>query len=153
MRRLIALVLAAFALIAPPVAFAAPIPYFNGPYDTVQNALNTVIASINTASPATAYTATCTGTTTSTCQGLRLQVSITGLSTAATAVSAAMVVTDASVSASSQIFCQPTLYAGTGVPNDVNIVPGAGSFSYQVQNNAAAAALNATVVSNCFVNN
>lgn len=96
--------------------------------------------------------ATCSGTTTATCQGQRFVVSITGLSTAASTLSAAMVVTDASVvSSSSIVMCQPQGYAGTGVPVAVNVTPGTGSLSVKIQNVSTGAALNATVAVACFV--
>lgn len=152
MKRLLAL-LSAFVLMFAVPAFAAPLPYINTPMDTINAGLNAVIQEINGAVPSTTYTVTCTGTTTSTCQGIRLNVSVTGLTTAAGVTAAAMTVTDASVTAASQIFCQPNLYAGAGNPVDVNIVPAAGSFAFQVQNTHASAALNATVVNVCFVYN
>lgn len=152
MKRFPALAIAALFALASP-AFAAPLAYINTPMDTINQGLNTVIQEINQGLPSTAYTVACTGTTTSTCQGTRLAVSVTGLTTAAGVTAAAMTVTDASVVAASQIFCQPNAYAGTGNPIDVNIVPAAGSFTFQVQNTHATAALNATVVNVCFVYN
>ncbi len=134
-------------------AFAAPLPYLNTPFDTPLAATNTLITNINGAFPANAYTVACTGTTTATCQGLRLNISTTGLTTAAGVTAATVTVTDTLVTAVSQIFCQPVGYAGTGNPIDVNVVPAAGSFTFNVQNTHASAALNATVVSTCFVYN
>lgn len=156
MKRLVALALSAllaFAGLPLAPAFAAPLAYINTPMDTINAGLNTVIQEINTGLPSTAYSTSCTGTTTATCQGLRLNISVTGLTTAAGVTAAAMTVTDASVTAASQIFCQPNLYAGTGNPTDVNVIPAAGSFTFQVQNTHASAALNATVVNVCFVYN
>lgn len=152
MKRFLALATAAlFALAAP--AFAAPLPYYNQPFDTPNSAVNAVIQAANANIAALNYTTLCTGTTTSTCQGLRVLVSITGLTTAATAVSATMTVTDASVTAASQVSCQVIGYSGTGIPNSVNVVAAAGSFSYAIQNSAASAALNATVPAICLVYN
>lgn len=145
--------LAAFLLTAAP-SFASPLPYYNQPLDTPNSAANAVVASVNTSMPAAQTLVACTGTTTSTCQGTRINVSITGLTTAdAGAVSAAMTVTDASVTAASQIICNVIGYAGTGVPYDAIITPAAGSFSFVIQNNSASAALNATVISACLVFN
>jgi hypothetical protein len=153
LRKLIAAGLAVL-LFAPALALANPLPYINAPLDTVQATVNAAIANLNSVSPQYQYTVACTGTTTATCQGTRLAVSITGLTTAdAGAVSAAMTVTDASVVASSQINCFVNGYAGTGVPYDAVIIPAAGSFSFVIQNNSASAALNATVVSICYIYN
>lgn len=143
---------AAAVLFAGSVA-AAPIPYVTAPFDTINASVNAAIASINAALPSTAYPVTCTGTTTATCQGLNIEVSYTGLTTAAGVTSATSTVTDASVAAASTIFCMVNSYAGTGNPTVVNIVPGVGSFTYAIQNTHASAALNTTVVTNCFVYN
>ena len=152
MKRILGL-LAAFLFAVSTPAFAAPLPYNNNPLDTIQGAINTTVASFNSSYPEAAYITACSGTTTATCQGTRLNISVTGLTTAHGALASAMTVTDASVTASSQIICQPQLYAGTGTPIDVNVIPGAGSFTFQVQNNDPSAALNATVVSACLVYN
>jgi len=99
-----------------------------------------------------ATASTCSGTTTATCQGQRFVVSITGLSTAASTLSAAMTVTNANVlSSSSNVLCQTQGYAGTGVPVVVNIVPGTGNVAMKVQNVSTGAALNATVAIACLV--
>ena len=96
--------------------------------------------------------ATCTGTTTATCQGQRFVVSVTGLTTAASTLSAAMTVTDANVVSSSAIvMCQTQGYGGTGVPVVVNVTPGTGSVAFNIQNVSTGAALNATVPVACFV--
>lgn len=142
-----------FALVFGAAAFAAPLPYINTPMDTINAGLNTVISEYNGASPSAAYQTSCTGTTTATCTGVRFAASYTGLTTAAGVTSAAQTVTNTSVTAASQIICQVNGYAGTGNPLDVNVVPGAGSFTYQVQNTHATAALNATVISACIVFN
>jgi hypothetical protein len=152
MKRLSALILACALAFAPAFALAAPLPYINTPMDTINAGLNAVIASYNTTTPA-AYVGSCTGTTTATCVGLRIQPSYTGLTTAASTLSAAQTVTDTAVTAVSQILCQTTGYAGTGVPVVVNVTPGAGSFTYQIQNVSTGAALNATVVTNCLIFN
>lgn len=155
MKRFLALALATFMLAFSALPAAAnPLAFINTPMDTINAGLNTVIQEINAGLPSAQYTVACTGTTTATCQGTRLSVSITGLTTAdAGAVSAAMTVTDASVVASSQIICQVVGYAGTGVPYDAVVIPAAGAFSFVIQNNSASAALNATVVNVCFVYN
>lgn len=99
-----------------------------------------------------AAASTCSGTTTATCQGQRFVVSVTGLTTAASTLSAAMTVTDANVvSSSSQVMCQPQGYAGTGVPIVVNVTPGTGSVAFNIQNVSTGAALNATVAVACVV--
>ena len=155
MKRLIALfassALAFSAMTAP--AFANPIPYVNSPVDTPQALANGIIANVNNNLPATQYTSLCSGTTTATCTGLRNLVSITGLTTAAGAVSAAMTVTNTSVTAASQVNCQVIQYGGTGIPNAVIVTAAAGSYSFEIQNSAASAALNATVATVCFVYN
>jgi hypothetical protein len=138
-------------MIAP--ALAAPLPYINTPMDTINAGLNTVVSNINAALPNTQYLSSCTGTTTATCPGLRIAASYTGLTTAAGVTSALQTVTDTSVTAASMIQCQVNGYAGTGNPVAVNVIPGAGSFTYQIQNTHASAALNATVVTMCIVYN
>lgn len=156
MKRIIGLVAVALALLFAPLApaIAAPLSYVNSPLDTPQALVNSAISEINTNQPESNVFNTCSGTTTATCLGLRFQVSITGLTTAdAGALSAAMTVTDTAVTAASQILCQVNGYAGTGVPTDVNVIPGAGSFALQIQNTSASAALNATVASECLVFN
>lgn len=156
MRRLIALFVVALALIAAPLspAFASPLPYVNSPLDTPQALVNQLVTSINNNTPAAAVLSACSGTTTATCTGLRNNVSITGLTTAgAGALSAVMTVTDTSVTTASQVLCQVINYAGTGVPTDVNVIAAAGSYTLQIQNTAASAVLNATVVSACLVVN
>lgn len=156
MNRLLAAALAVLSLLLAPLApaLAAPVPYINSPMDTPQALVNSLVSTINTGFPESAYTVACTGTTTSTCNGLRTLVSITGLSTAdAGAVSAVMTVTNSSVTAASQVWCQVLNYGGTGVPTDVNVNAAAGDFTFQIQNTSATAALNATVVSECWVQN
>lgn len=144
------LALIAFAFAAP--APAAPIVYQTG--QSASAAVGNLISQLNANYPEFGSLVTCTGTTTATCQGLRLQVSITGLTTAgAGAVSATMTVTDGQVFSTSVILCQVNGYSGAGVPFAVNIVPGAGSFAVAVQNNAASAALNATVPISCLISN
>lgn len=97
--------------------------------------------------------ATCSGTTTATCQGQRFVASVTGLTTAAAGIeSAAMTVTNASVISSSAIvICQVNGYAGTGVPIASRVIPGTGSVSFTITNVANSAALNATVAVACYV--
>lgn len=100
----------------------------------------------------TSSVSTCSGTTTATCQGQRFVVSITGLTTAASTLSAAMTVTNANVvSNASTVMCQVNLYGGTGVPIAVNVTPGTGTVALNIQNVATAAALNATVPVACVV--
>lgn len=134
-------------------AMASPLTYLNTPFDTPNSAANAAIALYNAAAPAAAYTTSCTGTTTSTCSGLKIVTSYSGLTTAAGVTSAAQTVTNTSVTASSLIFCQVNGYAGTGNPVALNIIPGAGSFTYQLENTHASAALNATVPTACLVYN
>lgn len=153
MKRFLGLLAAFLFAVAPVVAFANPLPYYNQPFDTPNSAVNAVIAAANANVAALSYTSTCSGTTTATCVGLRNLVSITGLTTAGTAVSATMTVTDASVTAASQVICNVVQYGGAGVPNAVLVVAAAGSYSFAIQNSAASAALNATVVTACYVYN
>jgi len=148
------LLAAAVALVlVPALAFASPVPYVTGIFDTPNAVVNTAVASINAAQAPAASLVTASGTTTSTAQGLRVTISVTGLSTAASTLSAAMTVTDASVAANSQVICNTNGYAGTGVPVVVNIVPAAGSFAFNIQNVSTGAALNATVTAACLVFN
>ena len=134
-------------------AIAAPLPAYNpAPFEAVGAQFQDLYGAVNAQAQSATLT-TCTGTTTATCQGLRLAISTTGLTTAAGVVSANVTGTDASVAATSQVICSVNGYAGTGVPGDVLIVPGAGSFTFAIQNTDGAAALNATVVSKCVVFN
>lgn len=150
--RMAVLALAAMCLaLSPAAALAAPFSYYNQPFDTPNAAVNALITQMNSAGVGTAYPTSCTGTTTSTCQGLKLLVSTTGLTTAAGVTATAMTVTDASVAANSILICQVNGYAGTGNPVALNVVPGAGSFTFQIENTHASAALNATVVTACLV--
>lgn len=151
-RRILALV-AATSLTAAAPAFAAPLAYQNNPFSTPQEATNAVITAVNAASPAYAYTATCTGTTTATCTGTRFVVSITGLTTAAGVTSAAMAVTDTSVTAASIVQCEALGYGGTGNARATNVVATANTATFTVQNTHASAALNATVPVACMVYN
>lgn len=141
-------------ILSPVAALASPLPYINTPMDTINAGLNTVTQNINNNLAPAASLVTASGTTTSTATGVRLQISITGLTTAAAGTtSATMTVTDTSVTAASQILCNVNLYAGTGVPITTNIIPGAGSFTFTITNVAASGSLNATVVSSCLVFN
>ncbi len=147
------LALAFAAALFAATAMAAPLAYINVPFDTPNQAANAVITAYNAAAPAASYTVSCTGTTTSTCSGLKIVTSYSGLTTAAGVTSAAQTVTNTSVTAASLIFCQANGYGGTGNPVPVNIIPGAGSFTYLIQNTHASAALNATVPVACLVYN
>ena len=140
---------------APALALAAPLPYINAPLDTVQATVNSAITNLNNSGslPSLSNEVDCTGTTTATCQGPKIAVSITGLTTAAGVTSATATVTDATVTAVSYVNCFVNSYAGTGNPMPVNVVPGAGSFTFAVQNTHASAALNATVVVHCMIYN
>jgi hypothetical protein len=153
MKRIIGLLAALLTFAAPVLALAAPVPYVTQATGTYQEAVNDAIANVNGVLPASQPTVSCTGTTTQTCNGIRIAVSVTSLTTAHGALATANTVTDSSVSASSQIFCQVMGYAGTGTPIVVNVVPGTGSFVMQIQNNDPSAALNATVTTICFVYN
>jgi len=152
MKRILGL-LAALLFAASQPAIAAPVPYVTAPTGTYTEAVNDAIQNVNGVLPFAQPTASCTGTTAQTCNGVRIAVSVTGLTTAHGALAAANTVTDSSVSASSQVFCQVMGYAGTGSPIAVNVVPGAGSFVMQIQNNDPSAALNATVITDCMVYN
>jgi len=145
--------LAVVTLAAFTPAFAGPIPYNNSVFDTPNQVVNSVIANLNATQAPFATLVTASGTTTATATGQRANVSVTGLSTAASGTSATMTVTDTAVTASSQVFCQPNGYAGTGIPVIVNVVPGAGTFTFAVQNVSTSAALNATVTAACIVFN
>lgn len=153
MKRLFLSLAAIAMLLAPTLAFALPVPYVTTPFDTPNQTVNTALASMNTSQAPFASLVTATGTTTSTAQSLRITVSVTGLTTAASTLSAAMTVTDASVAANSQVFCQTQAYAGTGVPIVVNITPAAGTVAFNIQNVSTGAALNATVQVACIVFN
>lgn len=155
MKRLLALGLAILSLLAAPLApaFASPLPYINSPMDTPQALVNSLVTSINAVQPEAGYIVFCSGTTTATCTGIRLQVSVTGLTTAAGVTSATMTVTDTAVTAASQINCFTSNYGGAGNPLAVDVLAAAGSFSFAVQNTHASAALNATVPVACYVYN
>lgn len=134
-------------------AVAAPIPYITAPFETPNGSTNALIQNLNTAQPFAVPASACTGTTTSTCNGLKILTSYTGLTTAAGVTSAAQTVTNSSVTASSILICDVVGYAGTGNPRVTNVIPGAGSFTYLIQNTHASAALNATVTTGCLVYN
>lgn len=153
MKRFLALAFAAFFALVSVPAMAAPLAYANTIYDTPNSAVIALTTTLNSTMPSLQYTTSCTGTTTSTCQGLKIAVSTTGLTTAAGVTATAMTVTDASVTAASIIMCQANGYAGTGNPVALNVVPGAGSFTFQIENTHASAALNATVVTACMIYN
>lgn len=155
MKRFLTTLLAGLALLAGSIspALAGPIAYYNQPFDTPNAAVNSLINTLNTSLPSAAGVVACTGTTTATCQGLKIVASITGLTTAAGVTAAQVTVTDASVTAASLVFCQPVGYAGTGNPIAVNVAPAAGTFTFNIQNTHASAALNATVPVACFVYN
>lgn len=153
MKRLLFSLIAGLSLIAAQ-AFASPLAAVNTPFDTMQATVNSgVIAPLNAGYPPFSPSVACSGTTTATCTGIRLVVSVTGLTTAAGVTSATMTVTDTLVTASSSIFCQANGYGGTGNPMPVVIVPGAGSFTFAIENTHASSALNATVPVSCFVYN
>lgn len=159
MNRFFTSIAAIFALVLGPFAAApvtaAPISYSvtNVPMDTPQALGAAVIGAINSSGPSFAYTATCTGTTTATCVGNRFVVSVTGLTTAAGVTSAAMAVTDTTVTAASIVFCEALGYGGTGNARVTNVVPTASTVTFLIQNTHASAALNATVPVACFVYN
>ncbi len=145
--------LLAALLFATGPAFAAPAAYVTGPTGTYTEAVNDAIANVNAVLPSAQTPVACTGTTTATCQGVRIAASITGLTTAAGVTATAQTVTDASVAANSNMLCQVNGYGGTGNPVALNVVPGAGSFTYQIENTHATAALNATVTTFCMIYN
>lgn len=154
MKKLLAFLAVIAAIFSAPLAaLASPVSYVTVPLDTVNASINTLVSGLNSTQPWAATTVTGSGTTTATASGLRSVVSITGLTTAAGVTAATMTVTNTSVVASSTIFCQPNGYGGTGNPIVVNIVPGAGSFTFAIQNTHASAALNATVPVACMVYN
>lgn len=149
---LAALGLAVLGFASTPV-FAAPASYVNSPMDTPQALVNSAITNVNAVLPSAQSLIACTGTTTATCNGTRIAASYTGLTTAAGVTSAAQAVTDSSVAAGSEVFCQVMNYGGTGNPIAVNVVVTASTITYQIQNTHASAALNATVVTHCYVFN
>lgn len=144
---------AAAAFSVPGIALASPLTYYNSPMSSVQDVANSIIQSINATSPTAAALSTASGTTTATAVGFRNTVSVTGLTTAASTLSAAMTVTNTVVAVASQVLCNTNGYAGTGVPVVVNIVPAAGSYAFNIQNVSTGAALNATVPVACLVVN
>lgn len=152
-QRFLGLLAAALLVLLAPAAYASPIAYVTGPNDVPNVMVNQAILNINSNLAQAQQLTACSGTTTATCIGLRTNVSITGLITAASTLSATMTVTDTSVTASSQIICAVNGYAGTGIPVAVNIVPGAGSFTFAIQNVSTGAALNATVTTACQIQN
>lgn len=149
-----ALALCAVAMFSvPSAALAAPLTYYNSPMSSVQDVANAVVTGYNNTQTGAAPLVTATGTTAATATGLRVTVSVTGLSTAASTLSATMTVTDTLVTAASQINCQVNGYAGTGIPVVVNVVPAAGSYAFNIQNVSTGAALNATVAAACQIFN
>lgn len=94
---------------------------------------------------------TCTGTTTATCSAQRFIVSITGLTTAAGAEAAAMVVTNTKIAATDVVLCNVNIYAGTGNPIATRVTPGVGTVDITVLNVATSGSLNATVPVACVV--
>jgi len=152
MKRLLASVAAIGLLLSASLAYAAPLPYPTAPMDTVQAAANAVVTTINTNLAPAQTLNVCSGGTPVTCQGLRINLSITGLTTAASTLSAAQTITDASVVATSQITCSGA-GSSTGAPVIVNVTPAAGSFTLQVQNTATAAALTSPLTTNCIIFN
>lgn len=147
------LALAAAFLSLASAAVAAPLAYISTPFDTPNGAANAVVTAYNNAAVGAAYPVTCTGTTTSTCSGIKIVTSYSGLTTAAGVTATAQTVTNTSVTAASLIFCQAVGYSGTGNPIIANVIPGAGSFTYLIENTHASAALNATVPVACLVYN
>ncbi len=148
----LALVLATFAV----ASHAAPLAYINTPFDTPNAPVNALIQQLNGGgAPLFSYLSTCSGTTTATCPGTKVTVTVTGLTTAAAGVSAAFNVVNAQVTAASQIQCQVNNYAGTtGIPSVVNIQETAfSSFTFQIQNTAASGALNGNVPVACQILN
>lgn len=135
-------------------AFAGTVPLLSGPQDPSQlNAtLNGLIVQMNQTYGLGVNT-TASGTTAVTASSLRAKISITGLTTAASTLSATVTVTNTLVAANSNVLCQTNGYSGTGIPIVVNIVPAAGSFTFAIQNVSTGAALNATVPISCIVFN
>ncbi len=136
---------------------AGPLTYWNQP-GSFQDAVNYLVSQINSTQTGAAPLVTCTTTLSNanaTCNGLRIDPSVSSITTATNGVvSAAVTIVDTSVAASSQVICQPIGYAGTGTPADVNVVPAAGSFTFQIQNTGVGgAAINQTVPSSCVVFN
>lgn len=155
LRRLIAPSVICLAIAA--VVNASPLSPYNSP-GSFYDAVNSVVTAINANFAPAAPLVTCTTTLASanaTCNGLRIQPSVSTITTATNGVvSNAITVNDTSVTAASQVFCQTIGYTGVGVPADVNVVPAANSFTFQIQNTSVSgSALNATVPSTCMVNN
>lgn len=159
MRHILRTACAALALCAaamfsvPSVALASPLTYYNSPMSSVQDVANAVLTSVNNNIPTASILSTATGTTTATAVGFRNTVSVTGLTTAASTLSATMTVTNTSAAAASQVFCSTNGYAGTGIPVVVNVVPAAGTYAFNIQNVSTGAALNATVPVVCLIVN
>ena len=155
LRRLVAPSIICMAIVA--VVHASPIGYYNSP-GSFYDAVNSVVSAINANLAPAAPLVTCTTTLASanaTCNGLRIQPSVSSITTATNGVvSNAITVNDTSVTAASQVFCQTIGYTGVGVAEDVNVVAAANSFTFQIQNaSISGSALNATVPSSCMVNN
>jgi hypothetical protein len=97
---------------------------------------------------------TCSGTTTATCTGQRFQVSITGLTTAASTAAAEMVVTNTFIPTSAaNVLCNVNGYSGTGNPVATKINPTTNGVGITILNVATSGALNATVPIACLVIN
>lgn len=148
------LMLAALVALVFTPALAAPLPFVNTPMDTPQALVNTVVTSLNNNLIDTAIPVSASGTTTATATGRRVNISVTGLTTAAAGTtSAAMVVTNTAVTAASQAWCQVNDYAGGGAPIVTGVLTAANTLTFAITNVAASGALDATVPVACFVLN
>ncbi len=133
------------------LAAASPLPYVTAPLDTVQAAANAVITTINANSAPQAILTTCSGATPVTCNGTRIIVSLTGLTTAASTTSAVQTVNDASVNASSVANCSAGAGAGSPILN--NLTEGAGTLTFAVRNTDTAVALTSPLTIQCLIFN
>lgn len=156
-RKFLASILAGLALAA--VAFAsavaAPVSYVTGPSDVPQVMVNQALANVNASGGQFAILSSFSGASpiAATIATGRMNLTITGLTTAVSTTSAAQTVTDALVTAASQVICQVNGYTGTGVPVVSGVTPAAGSFTFAISNVSTGAALNANVPVSCIVFN
>lgn len=140
------LALAAVASLLAFASFASPVPYVNSPFSTPNELVNGVVTNVNAALPEAASLVTATATSgAATLNNARGTVTSESLSTAAAAFYT-LTVTNASITAASQVFCTVGLgTATTGTPDCTSTTPAAGSVVFLIQNTAASAALNGTI--------
>ena len=149
------LVAAAMAFSALP-ALAAPLTYYNSPFDTPNSAVNSLITQINGANGIPTAASLQTGTDASnavTLNGVKGTVTTESLTTAAGAVFTSTL-TNSAITASSIVLVSVGLgSATTGSPALTTVTPAAGSAVIKIQNIHASAAFNGTLTHSFLVIN